>query len=326
MTPPQQQIGKVPECILHIGVPKTGSTSIQASLRNARERLAAQHVLYPIFEPTHLSLVSAFIEDPESFDYNQRNGRSGAEIVEHDQACLAALKAEIARSPYEKVILSVEHMVLLRREGISALKAYLDGIFSRTTVLMYQRDPIKQSISMIQEHVKNGRTRLKDDLANPPFSRPRVLIERWESVYGKEAVKVYPFTGDLPGKPDIVQDFLVKAGLESLSGEIETVRQNESLSGAALLIADAMAGHASMFERGPALKSQLSRIAGPKYVIGEETMARIVAGTEESRKYLKEVHGFEFGEPPMEKALPDNAYFTAETIESLALILSDLKK
>ncbi|MCA0873470.1 hypothetical protein LCL97_21780 [Seohaeicola saemankumensis] len=314
-----------PDCLLHIGVPKTGSTSIQVSLKQGSGILAEAGVLYPALERNHRFLVSAFMTDPDSFDYNRMAGRSGAATVTHNTEMLAELETEIAAAAPRLVILSAEHSVLLGADEVTALKSWLEARFAAIRILVYVRDPVQQALSMIQEQVKNGAARLADCLADPPTSHYKSLIDRWSGVFGHDAVSVCAYTGDLPGKPDIVGDFLSRAGLGDLVEQIPSIRQNDSLSGAGLLLADALSEFAPKFSRNRLLQRKLPQVEGPKYVFPGETLDRIVEKTKTMRDYLETAHGLRFAD--IDTSIPPPApetYFRPETIRSLALLFDDL--
>ena len=317
-----------PDLLLHIGAPKTGSTAIQASLHSARDILADAGACYPGMERNHRFVVSAFMRNPDAFDYNRHANRRGEDTRRHNAECLAALEADIASRDWTRVILSAEHLVLLNPPEIAALRDYADQHFASVTVLLYVRDPIRQSLSQIQEQVKNGAARLEDCLADPPTSGYRALIRRWQTVFGEERLVVRPYTGDLPDRPDIVGDFLQQAGLADLADQVETVRSNVSMSGAGLLLADAFSEVAPKFKRNRLVQRRLATLPGPRFRFSAETLDRVRSKTQAEREFLEETLGLVFQEEPSVSAEPPEpgSYFTEENIRLLGHLLHDLTK
>ena len=52
------------EAIVHVGVHKTGTSSIQRVMRRHRDRLLEQGFLYPGFAPNHYDIHTAFCSNP----------------------------------------------------------------------------------------------------------------------------------------------------------------------------------------------------------------------------------------------------------------------
>ncbi len=69
--------------VIHIGMHKTGTTSIQAALHGARDALAERGVLYPDLGPNHSHpLVSIFCGAPLDYYVNFYSGIDTPEKVE----------------------------------------------------------------------------------------------------------------------------------------------------------------------------------------------------------------------------------------------------
>src|SRR5579871_1909016 len=98
-------------CWLHIGVEKTGTTSIQSFLAANRTALRAEGRLYP-FAPgavSHLGLV-AFALDNDRLDGTRkaRGITSPLQIADFREEFVRALMTEIADSSASEIILSSE--------------------------------------------------------------------------------------------------------------------------------------------------------------------------------------------------------------------------
>ena len=84
--------------ILHIGIHKTGTSSIQDAFAGGRAALRAAGILYPASLPANHShfLYNAFSAAPERYHANIAHGRGRAEVAADVARVLAALRAEIA--------------------------------------------------------------------------------------------------------------------------------------------------------------------------------------------------------------------------------------
>lgn len=99
---------------LHIGLEKTGTTTVQHTLAASGEVLAQHGVLYPttlgLGHVNHTSLAIVGRDDDVVDDLRIRAGcRTPAEVVAFRDETRAALAAEVAAHPGARVVLSNEH-------------------------------------------------------------------------------------------------------------------------------------------------------------------------------------------------------------------------
>lgn len=309
-------------CFLHIGPAKTGTSAIQASLRKAAGTLHDRGFHYPGQERNHIFMASAFLEEPGKLQYNLAAGRTDpAAIAAHHAAALQTFEDELAASGCQSVIISSEHLSTLGPDGIARLRDWLAPRFAQIRVICYARSPVLQMPSRLQQTVKIGRQRLEQALKSPPVTRYQALIEPWVAVFGRAAVDVRAFPGDPPERRDVVEDFLRAVGAWSETDEIEVIPANPSLSGAGLLIADALNGLAPRGDDSRALQKYLGRIGGPKYLPDANLVARVLRQTAPDLAYLERDWGITFPDPVSAET---EELFDRAAIESIAALLNDL--
>lgn len=267
-------------CFLHIGAPKTGSTSIQYSLHASHACLAESGYYYSLPEKNHRFIVSSFIDDPAQFDYNKSQRLHAADIEKRNRDRLLKLEADFVASGCQNLILSCEHLVLLSATAISSLKEYLSARFDSVVVILYLRHPILAVGSYVQELLKNGARRLDSMAVNPPFTRAQHVLRQWSSAFDRNSIKVRDMHPDCLYNSDLIDDFLYCIGCAGLSSRVSRVRANETLSHPAVLVADQLAGLYPKYAEGRApqrkINDVLRRIVGPKYV----PSAQILEATE----------------------------------------------
>lgn len=312
-------------CLLHIGVPKTGSTAIQSGLKTASPALARAGIWYPGFEQNHRFLVSAFKSDPDAFDYNRMAGRKGQAVQDHNTQALHRLETGWRDSGCSKLVLSSEHCVLLEPDEITALRDYLQDMAGPTRVLVYVRNPYLHMASLIQEQVKNGARRLADCLETPPLFDYFTLIQKWTDAFGEDAIQVCAYPGDASPGGDVVTDFAVRAGIPPDLLAHERGPENPALSGAALLIADALSESAPKFSGNRVAHRYLSRITGPEFRIPQATIDLARPRAEAQIAYLADTHEIRFS---LSDLTPDRDdaedYFKPQTLLDLAQLLNEL--
>jgi len=232
--------GKARRALLHIGLEKTGSTSIQFTLARSRRQLAAAGRLYPrsAGRYSHVGLYCYASQGPLDEIKGQLGLRGGAEELAAFRGKLErGLREEVARSGAGELLLSNEHCSsrLLREEELARLKALIDSLAEETRVLLYLRPQWELLASHYSTYVKTGGTA---PLAFPGAKALagkydfRAVIERWQAVFGAEAVTVRRYLPEGAAAGDTLDDFAAAAGLEGLLKRDE--RRNLALSAEAL--------------------------------------------------------------------------------------------
>ncbi|MFN9546013.1 MAG: hypothetical protein ACK6AD_02935 [Cyanobacteriota bacterium] len=316
-------------CYLHIGVPKTGSTSIQASLASGQQQLAEHGYYYPVFEINHRFLTSAFLERPETFDYNEFLSLSASEINERNDNNLRRLESEFQASGCTNLVLSSEHLVLLSELSIRRLQDYLHANFANTIVVVYFRHPLSSAASMIQEMIKNGVSTLDLLTAHPPFNRPKRILKSWSRCFDPKFIRVRDFSYQSLVNHDLIADFLYCIDFRGDVNLFPRLYKRQSLSMPAVLIANQLASLYPKYSPARAPQHRLSllleRIPGPKYFPDPATVAVILEQATTELAYLREEWSLSLKTPSPADVLlnPTQAnLWTTDVLRSLAMILN----
>lgn len=223
-------------CYLHIGSPKTGSTTLQAWCFRNKAALEARGVLYPGGHRRHNALLTAFHADAANLRFN----RTGENLAEHGAgvALLAAEFAEVAASPAPRVIYSNENFFGKAGQlDLAGLHDLLRQHFDEIRVICYLRDPYKLLISRAQEQVKSGVRTYQAVVAAPPVL-DMARLQDFIALFGRAALELRNFDAVVAGDSSLTGDFMncIQPGI-SLEGLQETGTQNVGLSlEAALLV------------------------------------------------------------------------------------------
>ena len=155
--------------ILHIGPPKTGSTSIQNFLSSAQQELLSDGVLYPSKGRTEAGVtyqIKVYVRDAKSRPYTFKKGPhithhllawalAGAVQNISADRCWADVLNEIDRVNPETVVISSESFAWLSEEQLQTLKGLLKDFSVK--VLIYFRNPFNWLLSRYNQVVKKGR-------------------------------------------------------------------------------------------------------------------------------------------------------------------------
>ncbi len=271
----------MPECILHIGTRKTGSSSLQSTLFEARDTLQADHdITYYDGALNHSSQCPAFMAEPMAYEQFKFMGISHvADARRYARDCLAQLDASIAGLQTNRFVLSGEGFSVMKSGDVETLAGFLRQRFQKIRIIVYVRDPFGYAISEAQELIKRGAT--WDDIRrdsgtgdDPDWNSAdigapyRFWIEKYQNAFGPEAVEIRPFDRGKLIDGDLVNDFL-QGVLNLPAGAVEIQRKNESISPQACYILAALNASVPLFignhlnpDRAKSLSEQFERIPG----------------------------------------------------------------
>ncbi|HTR71506.1 MAG TPA: hypothetical protein VMH41_14925 [Mycobacteriales bacterium] len=183
--------------VLHIGLPKTGSTALQGFLSGNRATLARHGLRWPesIFGPNHLVVPAAFTVRRERLTAsvgvtNDRDQRRARERLRK------RLDAELAHGT--TVILSSEQMSthLRSADEVRALADFMHEVADRVDVVGVLRRADYWLPSSYAEAVMGGQTRPQ----NGAFVQSRrhlldhdALLDRWTTAFGPQSCHLLPF-------------------------------------------------------------------------------------------------------------------------------------
>lgn len=220
-------------CILHVGMPKTGTTSIQNSLYHGLEDPRFRYVSLGQVNSA-ICLITLFRDHPETA-WPFRHRRDWKAKVErtrrnYDRRLRRALRSSVAggRTP----VLSAECCWNYSEGELGRMRDFLASEGFRPRVIAYVR-PIKSWMeSMFQQSVKSGRWEIDDILSTvlgePGGHRPSLRLATFERIFGSESIVVRPFVRSALHEGCVVSDFCRVSGVTLGSPGI--LRSNEALS------------------------------------------------------------------------------------------------
>lgn len=163
------------ECILHIGMHKTGTTSIQNYLHGNTELLPDGIVYADLGTPNHSGpFCYAFKSGIEQHPYFNRRGHSLDDFDNLRQNFQSRIKEQLARE-FRTIIFSAEDMVALEVNDLKKLHEILKRYVDRVRVIAYLRPPVEFAESAFQEMVK----------AYPVEPLPHIIFPRYKELFDK---------------------------------------------------------------------------------------------------------------------------------------------
>ncbi|MDZ7578214.1 MAG: hypothetical protein U0904_08590, partial [Candidatus Nanopelagicales bacterium] len=178
--------------LLHIGVPKTGTTALQAALAASRPELESLGVLYPGAKQSHHAAVRAALREPWGW---------GAQPEQVDPAPWHELVSEVANSS-DRVVISSEFLTVASGEKAESV---IHGMGDRRTVVVITLRPLAAlTPSSYQQFLKYGHRLTYEEWLHTvlpyegdPQEQPywmrgdyAALVDRWTRLVGPENLVV----------------------------------------------------------------------------------------------------------------------------------------
>lgn len=236
---------------LHVGMHKTGSSSIQATLASA-DLSRAPFRYADLGSPNHSRVLAMAVMD-EPHRWTARNGsapltpaQGAAEQARHRDRIAAAIAAD----PERDLVFSGEAVTTLDHEEVGRLVTLLEP-HGNLRVIAYVREPRGFLESSLQQRIKSGLCDFAAERTGPIY---RHRFESLEAAVGRERITYVPYERDALRGRCVVQDFCLRIGLELDPAQVVIANEGISQAGLALLMAH------SRWRRSQALP----RRAGPR--------------------------------------------------------------
>src|SRR5688500_10321695 len=179
---------------LHIGVHKTGTTSIQQTMKRQREMLLEHDINYLGMRENHGAVILSLLSDaPERYRRNVDKRRDTPEkAAAHNERNEQELLELLSANRSSKLLISGEGLSMLPPASVAKLKEILDPYADAYRIIVYVRDPYEFTSSSVQQHFKAGYA-LGDP--NLPLTLPRYRqkIDKYIRLFGRENVDIRIF-------------------------------------------------------------------------------------------------------------------------------------
>ena len=215
------------KALVHIGPPKTGTTSIQAFLRRNRDLLRANGVATLPERYWIKNLGAAFRQrEPGAPWYELRSRASGRNFDQFKQDTTERFQARLKRLPPSTrlLVLSSEGLFSSRRSEIEALAEFLRGYCDQIEIITYLRRQDFLSISKQKNRIRN-RFKIKPVTAKYQSSMDYWLqLQKWSAAFGRDNIKVRRFPDSAPTRFDLIEQFQAELAqrADSWRGDFET--------------------------------------------------------------------------------------------------------
>ena len=285
--PPIKQPGV--KITIHIGLEKTGTTTIQGFLNRKREELLDQGVLFPVAPGKSNQTLLAAAAMAETVNIRARALKTLGPDFAADLA--RKLKAEIDEAQPTRLLFSNEHCSsrLHTVEEVQRLKDFLSQFGDETTILVYLRRQDEFLLSTYSTSVKSGSVK--------PFAIPkgrklharydyRVLLELWSGVFGQAAMRPRLFQPNTWVGGELLTDFCDAAELDL--DEREAPTRNLSLSAEGIELVRLLNKESGGERDGSVVRAVGKLTPGPKLSLSTETRRDFMRHFDDSNRWVAE--------------------------------------
>lgn len=210
------------EIILHVGMHKTGSSSIQNALNGYDDGVTRYADLGYVNHS--IPFYTAFSGDHHNYHIWKSAGLSVSGIEKKKIECLEAIEKSLDDLCRERIIFSGEDISLIPEKGVVDIANVFKKSCAKISVIGYFRDPSSFVESNWQENIKHGINNL--NLRGPSY---RARFEKFIRLFGAENVCLRYFKNGQFVGGDAVSDFCAVASLD-LQKLAPQKFANESLS------------------------------------------------------------------------------------------------
>jgi len=293
-------------CILHVGMHKTGTSSLQRSLYFGLEDPAFRHV--GLGHPNAAPYLEAIFSDrPEDFWIFRWGAVSPAKLrsmrEDYGRRLRQALRAAKRRG--QTPIISSERCWLAAPTTLERLRDLLADEGFGIRVVAYVR-PIKSFFeSYFQEHMKWSRRQVLEEILRIDAADGRGMahwsgrLGEFERIFGRESLTVRPFVRSALVDGCAVRDFHATLGIAFDPRSVMRANDSVSLDAVRLLYAHVRfrpeAARVSLRGRNLLLR-RLQALDGPPFRFHSSVFAPFVARIDAENRLIRDRYGIDIAE------------------------------
>jgi len=230
-------------CFLHIGMEKTGTTSVQTFCNQNRKQLANLGYYYShcMGRDNHVNLI-VYSRDDDKTD-NQRKralARTGYSLDKFRSSLSNQFEIEANERQEPYLLLSNEHLQsrLTNKKEKRRLKKLVSRVAKQIDIFLYIRRQDLVAVSLFGTRLLSGSISkltnilptIDSNSALPYFYNYLRIYEEYAEIFSSNRVHIRIFDNDLLKSRDIRFDFLDWIGIRNLEEFIFGPWQNESIS------------------------------------------------------------------------------------------------
>lgn len=289
------------QCIVHIGMPKTGTTSIQQSFCFGLSDPAFRYLHWQRIN-CNSEMELLFVDSSASRYFSENLGWSARQIKQYKARVVNDLGKILASTPADvRPMISAEPSWRMQERAFTRLRTFMADRGYAVNIIAYIR-PWKQWLeSHFQQRIKGGRqiAFLSNDYAIQLDYRAR--IQMLDAIFGADQVQILNYAPKNFPEGCVVRDFCQQVGIRADLVQIQ--RANDSLTLPAVQLLYAYRKFGPGYGSGPQasmekylLNQQVLQLGGPSVRFHSSVVEPLIQKLAPQRPWLEQRLGSAFTE------------------------------
>lgn len=290
---------------IHVGLHKTGTSTIQSCLFSNRKSLeSTEGYCYPSINKNHGGTIyTMFSDTPENFITNVKNNLTDPQkISEYKKKLFTLYQDEMSKTTATNLVISGESISLLSKKELTKLRDFFSSYSDNVYAVLWLRSPLEWCRSMSQQYIKQGLATLKEIESNPPVIEYRNIISLLTDVFGKKSLTITSFNDALTHTGGIFGRFCDDINIsESFWEKIEPLKLNESASFESLTLISYLNESKPLIKNGyinedrkPGDNEVFLDITGTSFDINISTKNKVMKAAEKDLEWLLDTYGIDY--------------------------------
>lgn len=291
---------------LHIGLPKTASSSIQATLCKNVQMLTKYDIYYPsnLGNGNHSTpICSMFCQNPKTYFANVRANRDAQEVEEFNARNKLSLLKQISKTLCKSVLISGEGIAMLDFKGVSKLKKFLNDAMPNASIkiIVCVRERCSFITSAVQQRTKEGSSLELINLQSyTELYKSR--LEKFKEIFDIKNIIIYKFEDAVKHEKGPVGYFLEKIDINSnkvLNSKI--LKTNEGVSDKAIEIISYINNRIPLMinakigaGRQIGDTNLIQNVRGSKFILPPDIVLKVLDDGKEDTHWLKDTFSIEY--------------------------------
>ncbi len=312
-------------CIIHVGMHKTGTTSIQQSLKGFED----EDFVYFVDKSWQGNHSRAIFRLLESRGAGIPNPRKKSQVFRDvNKSVRRNLTRAVESLEGRNLIISGEGLIVLNKEELERLRCLFESFGVEVKIVAYVRPPAAFMTSVYLQRLKSG-TRFE---LNPDgdYGNYQSRFRKFDEVFGQENVLLWKFDPKDFYQNCVVRDFCRRLDIEIPTARIVRVNESFSLEAAGLLyqyrkFSAAEESGLNEVDGYRLLVQLLTQIGGSKFRFSPDILIPILEKNTNDIKWMESRLGVTLHEN-IGKSLPADIRTEADMLATSAKTIDDLKK
>ena len=212
------------QCIIHVGMHKTGSSSIQTTFSNLDNQKF--HYTQIFHSPNHSrQVVTGFASEPGQYRLNRVQAHRGHDFQRRVRQIRRELAQSLKTANLRTSIISGEDILLLNTDELAVFRDFLQKLGKDPIIFAYVRPPADYMNSYFQHSLRGGNL-IKLFSVEDAYPNYFTTFSKFDTIFGKENVKLRKYNRAILKEQDVVVDFADQIGIDM--EKISIARVNES--------------------------------------------------------------------------------------------------